>query len=381
MTGAWIEAFRAGKHTSAEGHVREYGNADLEVIATTYNGQTEHEAPLVYGHPEHDKPAHGWIKELKVMGDRLWAFAECNEDTRDAVAARSFKKVSIALYPSGLLRHIGLLGSMPPAVKGLMPVSFVDGEQTFDEYMWASDEYRVPTVGRILSELRDWMISKFTIEDADKALDKDSIALLQSSVTSNWIPDPPSTDFHEEEIEMEKTEMIAIMDDMKAKILEGVDLKLGAMETSFAEKVNAVTLTVTALAETANVATRDVVKDAFVAFCDGLITEGKVLPGEKDGLVLLYGELAELESTLTFAEGKVRPTDRMKEQLTARTVRVGPTKKIFASNPAVKASRPGTSFGEANVNEAHAELHTKAVTYAEINNVTYAEALTKVLAS
>jgi cation transport regulator ChaB len=120
----WFEIFRAGVHTDSAGRTREWTKADLEEIASLYNPEV-HEAPIVIGHPADDAPAYGWIEALRVAGDRLLAKPkQLAEDFRDWIRKGLYKKVSIALYPDLGLRHVGFLGAMPPAVKGLRPAQF-----------------------------------------------------------------------------------------------------------------------------------------------------------------------------------------------------------------------------------------------------------------
>jgi len=115
----WFEIFKVGTHTNSAGDTREWTLEDLEKIASSYDPKN-HEAPIVIGHPEHDSPAYGWIEALKVEGDRLLAKPkQLIEDFKEWVRAGRYKKVSMALYPDFTLRHVGFLGAVPPAVKGL----------------------------------------------------------------------------------------------------------------------------------------------------------------------------------------------------------------------------------------------------------------------
>jgi hypothetical protein len=120
----WIEVFKIGKHTDSSGNIRDWTLKDLEKIASSYNPQ-KHEAPIVIGHPEMDSPAYGWIEALKVEGEKLLAKpGQLVEQLKDWVRKGFYKKVSIALYPDLTLRHIGFLGAVPPAVKGLANIRF-----------------------------------------------------------------------------------------------------------------------------------------------------------------------------------------------------------------------------------------------------------------
>lgn len=130
MNGKWFEVFTAGTHTDSAGNKREWTEADLDKIVANYNGQTAHEAPLVVGHPEHNSPSFGWVESLKREGKRLLAKAkDVMPEFADLVKKRTYPKRSISLYPDMTLRHIGFLGGMPPAVKGLADIQFKTGEQ------------------------------------------------------------------------------------------------------------------------------------------------------------------------------------------------------------------------------------------------------------
>ena len=122
----WIPIFRAGTHTDANGNEKTWTEAELDTIVQKYQPQ-EHEAPVVIGHPEHNSPAWGWVEGLKREGNLLYAkYKELVPEFVDMVRKGLFKKRSISLYPDMTLRHVGWLGAMPPAVKGLPDVAFAD---------------------------------------------------------------------------------------------------------------------------------------------------------------------------------------------------------------------------------------------------------------
>lgn len=144
-----IEIFRAGTHTPMKGAAIFFSETDLATTATAYD-TGKHEAPLVIGHPKADAPAYGWAKRLEVkdakllahVGDIAPAFAE-------AVRRGHYRKISAAFYtPDGpnnptpgkyYLRHIGVLGAQPPAVKGLAPIELADGENGVVEFGESGD--------------------------------------------------------------------------------------------------------------------------------------------------------------------------------------------------------------------------------------------------
>jgi len=132
----WIQIFKTGSHRDASGDEREWGKADLDRIVSLYNPAI-HEAPVVIGHPEDNAPAFGWIEALRRDGEVLLAkLKDLVPEFMDMVKRGLYKKRSIALYPDLTLRHVGFLGAVPPAVKGLSDVRFQErGKIT----IWFSD--------------------------------------------------------------------------------------------------------------------------------------------------------------------------------------------------------------------------------------------------
>lgn len=129
----WIEVFRSGTHTDSSGRENEYSTESIEDIAKIYNNAISKDesnlAPLVKGHPESNSPAYGWVERLARRGNRLLAkLKELSPEILRSVKDGKYRKVSIALYPDLMLRHVGLLGAAPPAIKGLKNVEFKSGE-------------------------------------------------------------------------------------------------------------------------------------------------------------------------------------------------------------------------------------------------------------
>lgn len=165
MTGKWIEMFRAGRQTDSAGNTREWTEQDLDKIVEQYNGGT-HEAPIVVGHPEHNSPAFGWVESLKRDGKLLYAkLKNVMPEFADLVKAGTYKKRSISLYPDLTLRHIGFLGGMPPAVKGLADIAFADGDK--QPMVIEFSDWRMTTLGRIVMRMRDYLVEKEGAEKAD----------------------------------------------------------------------------------------------------------------------------------------------------------------------------------------------------------------------
>lgn len=144
----WIQVFKSGEHTDSSGNTSLFSNEKLDEITSRYNLKVQesssNEVPLVKGHPKSDAPAYGWIERLKRRGDYLLAkLKELSPEIVNEVKRGLFKKVSIALYPDLMLRHVGLLGAATPAVKGLQNVTFSNSEN----FLVYEDKYNNNLIG------------------------------------------------------------------------------------------------------------------------------------------------------------------------------------------------------------------------------------------
>lgn len=183
-----IEIFKAGKRHDATGVEIEITTADLQQAVDAYNINF-HESPAVIGHPKHNAPAYGWVKRLELDGDVLKAeFDQIDPEFAEMVEKGRFKKVSSSFYladspnnprPGNLyLRHVGFLGAMPPAVKGLRNPEFADNEQGVVDFAdWAE--------ASLWRRLRDWIIGQHGQEEADKAVPDYLVASVQEESIRN----------------------------------------------------------------------------------------------------------------------------------------------------------------------------------------------------
>lgn len=133
-----IKIFRAGRHTAMDGRAFDYPVQALEFCCSAYNALNTPtpRAPLVLGHPEVNWPTYGTVKRLSVLDGAMYAEAEMSPELVQLVAHGHYKNVSASFdgvtHKLGgavefmALRHVGFLGAMPPAIKGLGPVT-VDG--------------------------------------------------------------------------------------------------------------------------------------------------------------------------------------------------------------------------------------------------------------
>lgn len=130
----WVRIARTGTFKDSNGRDHTFSARDFDEIVANYNPALE-ESPVVYGHPENDHPARAWVKGVKREKDILFAqLSQITPETVEAVRGKKFKYVSMSLHPCGKrLRHVGLLGAVPPGITGLGPVEFdSNGELTIN---------------------------------------------------------------------------------------------------------------------------------------------------------------------------------------------------------------------------------------------------------
>lgn len=197
-----IEIFRAGKQTDMHGREVSISRADLAAIATAYN-PAKHEAPLVIGHPKLNDQAYGWVKGLRAVGDVLVADThQVDPAFADLVNAGRYKKRSASfLLPDSpanpapgtyYLNHVGFLGAMAPAVKGLRDAQFADVAQCVE---FATDRrWGFRDVAGVFRRLRDWLIERDGAEAAEQVIPAWQIESLldaaQPDVQAETVPGP-----------------------------------------------------------------------------------------------------------------------------------------------------------------------------------------------
>jgi hypothetical protein len=292
-----FEIFKPGRHTSTQGVALTFGEADLAAIAAGYDPAT-HEAPIVVGHPKQDAPAYGWIASLAVKDGRLVATPDqVNPAFAELVETGSFKKRSAALYhpdsPGNptpgqyYLRHVGFLGAQPPALKGLKPVEFAEGDAVVEiEFGEFSRPWVFDGLARLFRGLRDYLIETTDAETADRLIpgyEIDQLVRVASEISSDAQPafaDP------------EPKEPV-----MTTKTADEQLAAIAAREAAIAERETAIAAREASFSEAARVA-RKMDDDIFVA---AVVKDGRLPIGLQASALALFSELGEGE--LTFSEG------------------------------------------------------------------------------
>jgi hypothetical protein len=298
-----FEIFKAGKHTSVNGTVVAFSQADLAGAVAAYDTAL-HEAPMVVGHPSMDHPAYGWISKLTVQGDRLVATpSQVDAQFAELVSSGRFKNRSASFYPPDhpsnpkpghwYLKHVGFLGATAPAVKGLRPVAFgeIEGELEFADYSGLS-------VSRLFTNLREFLIGQFGQDKADAVLPSDAIDDLKYQAAQ---PGDGDGDADDDSGSTSYTENI---------MTNPTAAQIAQREAALAEKEKQLEAQKTAFAEQQ----RSTRSSQIAAFAERIVTAGKFPSGEKAGLVAFMEALPAGEAVIEFAEpggktAKVAPGD------------------------------------------------------------------------
>lgn len=308
---ASIHISKPGKFKSAEGVDIEITPAILAEVAQTYN-QPQFEAQLVLGHPRMDAPSFGGVKALSFSADGLHAEAEPTDAAKELVAKGHYKSVSASFYTPTApnnptpgkwhLRHVGLLGATPPAVKGLRALSFSEAEEgvlTFGELPGYAGSY----IARLFSNFRDWLIAKEGQDVADRVIPSWDVESLRS--LSQRAEEKPDTDEPQG-----GTPALSFAEPGKAATTSQPSTQeITPMKTT--EQLQAELDASNARVQELQAAEEKRVKDAHhaehLSFAEGLVAAAKWPAAAKDVLVATLDHLAHPQtsdtSVVSFGEG------------------------------------------------------------------------------
>jgi hypothetical protein len=343
--------------------VLSFSESDLAATAAAYD-PAKHEAPLVCGHPKHNAPAYGWVSSLKFADGGL----DANPIQVDAAFAEmvvngSFKKISASFYSPDApgnpvpgvyyLRHVGFLGALPPAVKGMRAPSFADSEEGVLEFADWGDVMNAS----VLRSLRDWIIGKFGLDDADKAIPGYAVSTIEEEARKEDEV-KPLTQFSEK---LTQGDEMTPEEKTRLAELEAENAALKAQQVAFAEA-------------------EKVRKNAAVhadntSFAEGLVDAGKLLPVHKDVVVAQLDFISAQDNVVEFGEGDAKKplADAFKAMLQAqgKLVSFGETAKPESASSTVDfAAAPG--YG---VNIDSMEAFARAQAYMREHKVNFETAV------
>jgi hypothetical protein len=201
LSRATLPILPVGRHVATDGRALEFTEDTLREIAESYD-PARSEAPLVIGHPKTNDPAYGWAKSLEVRGGMLYAEPhQVVPEFAEAANRKLYKKRSASVYlpdsPGNplpgkhYLRHIGFLGAMPPAIKGIPDAALefaeTDGALALE---FAESAYAVSGIAEILRKLRDYFIEREGSERADEMIPQWQLSSIEESARQDAQAEP-----------------------------------------------------------------------------------------------------------------------------------------------------------------------------------------------
>lgn len=346
---ARIEVFRTGTFTPMQGGELTYSAADLKAMADAYDAETA-PAPVVVGHPDTDAPAYAWAEsfDYDATADRLFAtIGDIDPAFSEAVKAKRYKKVSLSFFRpedsanpvpgTWYPRHIGFLGGAAPAVTGLKTIQF---GAAADAPTFTADfgEFGFEQTAGLLRGLRDFLIEKFGLEDADKALPAfklewlDDIEITPAAARSAFSLPTPKPELKEPPVSKPDPAFAAREADMTAR------------EAALAKRL------------------ADIAHTDNVAFAEALVTDRRLLPASKDKVVAILDALP-AEATVSFSatEAKLSPADAIRAVLKEQPQMV--TFGAMDLPPEGAESRVAFAADGHQVDAAQLATHEKALAY------------------
>lgn len=291
---ATLAVFAPGTHTAMDGRTITFTPEDCIDLANSYDPSVS-EAPFVIGHPSLTAPAYGWAERLEYRDGIVYAAPrQVNPAFAEAFNAGSYKKRSLSIYQPDspgnpkpghfYARHVGFLGAVPPGVKGLPDAQFAEtsGDNGPLEFAlpWEADN-----LASLFQSIRDWVIQETTIEQADSIIPQWRIQSILDSATDERKSISPLAYAEETNVDPNK--------------------KTPSTAADFAEREAALAEREAKLAADEEVArTRQLEekRTATVAFADGLVKGGSILPRQKTAIVEVLMNLS--QEPLSFSEGE-----------------------------------------------------------------------------
>ena len=353
----WVEIFQSGEQTDSQGDTNNFTTADLDSIVTNHQP-----SPIVIGHPKTADPAWGWSSALKREGNSLFGkYSDVHPAFSKMVENKQFPERSIRIKQTDngyQLMHTGFLGAIPPAVSGLSPMQFSQGDDDCLEF--AGDWYVTSRLSRLFRRIKNFLIEGEGEERAEEILPEYELESLSEtaveqrlnenneseSVSGSFNKDPKG----EMTVGFTQEQMDAAI--AKAKADAADDAK--KVEREFAAK-----LKVNEFEKRQGLAKQKV---------STLLTEQKILPAQTQGLSEFMAALDDSDdATFEFSvgEGDKAKTEKQSpsqffnaflDSLTEHGLLNSQTQDDFTSSD---YSVPA----DASVDAERLELHAKALEY------------------
>lgn len=296
-----MEVFRCGKQTDSSGNSKNWTEEDLDKIVSKFEKGGE-DIPATIGHPESDTaPAYGWFKKVFRKGNTLFAeLSDVVDEFGDMLKKKMFRNRSIALRPDFSLRHIAFLGAAAPAVKGLADFNFKATEDfsTFD-FEEADDKGALKSILDSFRNLFSEMSEKLNSTEDQNMPTIEELNAKIDTMEKNFSEKQAAFEEEKKNFEKEKSEFA----EKEKKFNEDL-----AAEKKRGDEAEAKIKT----------SEEDARNKEYTDFLDKEISEGRVLPANKDALLKTMQGLHGQEE-IEFSEGnetkKISPLEVFKKQI------------------------------------------------------------------
>jgi len=376
-----LEIFRTGQQTDVSGRTWNFTEADMQAAVAAYDPAL-FAAPLVVGHPTLNDPAYGWVNKLEIKDGLITAEPKDVEAQFAALVNEGrFPTMSASWFPPGhsanpkpegwYLRHVGFLGAAAPALPGLKPASFAADDKdvvTFD-FAASHADNALWSLSRLARSMRDWMIGKFGLEEADQVIpdylvrdvETENTKAMDKASTMPGFAAPADT---ENKLGSDTSQAAA---DFAAR-----ETDLAAREAALqAREQQAV-----ALEQQTQAASRTA---EFASFAEQLIVTGQLLPREKDALVAFMAHIPD-DSVVSFAAEDGETTTPKSNEWFRGFMQSLPARVPFGERGAAEPEATASFAAPAGytVNAERLELHNKALAYQAQHKCDYSTALAAV---
>lgn len=293
--------FRTGTHTDSAGGTTTFTAEQLQATVKAYN-EGDWRAPVVVGHPKGHAPAYGWVGKLSLSdaGDVICDdLDKLNPDFAELMKSGAYRNRSASWYapdhPSNptpgvwQLRHLGMLGAQPPALKGLGDVEFGDADAGL---VVEFGDYTTSTIGSLFRRMRDGLLAKWGAEETDKILPSFLVEDVEAAGRQAIEQSVPN---YSESV-MTPEEIAALQAQANRATQLETDLAAANAARTAAEAA------VASFAEQNATRARAVTIATCTAALTPLVTAGKVTPEQVPALVEFMAGLDDADKVIEFGE-------------------------------------------------------------------------------
>ena len=422
MEGAWIEAFKVGRHTDSAGNTSDWTAERLDAFIAKYNPSI-HMAPVRIDHIEPLQrkgrgPAFGWIAGARREGERVMLkLSQVQPQFEEWVRSGLIKARSIAWEPARGIHHLAFLGYNCPAIAGmeniyddgdgLVTIQFTTqtGLKEGGSMDKSADKYGKSLFQRFMEFMRGGAKerSQFCADCKDQvcmaccptgavSMTADKGAIIDPAKCTICYACSRACCMMRDPVEgMEVANYKEKESDMKIEEVEAIVTKaVGAATKQFSEQLTALTTSTETLKTALGAVQKQFsemenenARQGFEAFCDSLPT--RISPASKPAIVAHMLTLKGAEP-VEFDDGKGNKTKKSQLELYQESLKALPETiqlKEFATGDRAKGRTTVTAdageFGEA-VDEDRLQLHNDVLAYQEAHaGTSYETALTAVM--